>query len=143
MRNTSKTISLLVALVAILLLAPSDALAQDRAGSVANGRQIYYDQTCYGCHGFNGETDSPNLVGTNSPALSNAETFTRFLRLRADVAPLLPSTRMPNYPANEVSDTDARDLYAFIRSFRLSAPDVEDVPTLQQILESAERPYVP
>ena len=99
--------------------------------------------SCYGCHGFNGETGARNLVGTNSPVLANAEVFTRFLRMRADQAPLLPSTRMPNYPESEVSDADARDLYAFIRSFRLNAPDVEDVPTLQQILESAERPYVP
>jgi mono/diheme cytochrome c family protein len=112
-------------------------------GSAANGRQIYYDQACYGCHGFNGETGSRDLVGTNSPILANEENFVRFLRLRADVAPLLPATRMPNYPENEVSDAGARDLYAFIRSFRLNSPDVEDIPTLQQILESAERPYQP
>ena len=44
---------------------------------------------------------------------------------------------------SEIGDSDASDLYAFIRSFRLDAPDVEDVPVLQQILESAKRPYVP
>ena len=143
MKNTAQTIGCFVALLARLWLAPGDALAQDPAGSVANGRQIYYDQTCYGCHGFNGETGARDLVGTNSRVLATAEVFMRFLRLRADQAPLLPSTRMPNYPESEVSDADARDLYAFIRSFRLNAPDIEDIPTLQQILESAERPDVP
>ncbi len=112
-------------------------------GSAANGRQIFYDQTCYGCHGFNGETGARDLVGINSRILANEENFVRFLRQRESLAPLLPSTRMPNYPESEIGDADASDLYAFIRSFRLDAPDVEDVPVLQQILESAKRPYVP
>lgn len=144
MKRYRRSVSVLAALVVALLLTSGRAAAQDAAtGSVANGRQIFYDQTCYGCHGFNGETGARDLVGTNSPNLASAESFTRFLRLRADVAPLLPSTRMPNYPESEISDRDARDLYAFIRSFRLNSPDVEDVPTLQKILESAERPYEP
>ena len=112
-------------------------------GSVANGRDLYFDHTCYGCHGFNGETGSTDLVGTDSRVLSNVESFTRFLRLRADQAPLFPSTRMPNYPESALTDAEARDLYAFIRSFRLNAPDVDDVPALQSIIDSASRPYEP
>ena len=112
-------------------------------GSVANGRELYFGHTCYGCHGFNGETGSRDLVGTNSPILANETNFIRFLRLRADEAPLFPSTRMPNYPESALSDDEARDIYAYIRSFRLNAPDVEDIPTLQTIIESASRPYEP
>ena len=112
-------------------------------GSVANGRDLYFDHTCYGCHGFNGETGARDLVGTDSPVLASSESFTRFLRLRADQAPLFPSTRMPNYPESALTDTEARDIYAFVRSFRLNAPDVEDIPTLQSIIESASRPYEP
>ena len=82
-------------------------------------------------------------MGTNSPILATEENFIGFLRLRADQAPLLPSTRMPNYPANSLSDAQARDIYAYIRSFRLDSPDLEDVPALEKILESAERPYRP
>ena len=163
MKSTSKTVSLLAAIAIAALAAGIDSAAQGRGGgggnaqataastldlgpvtgSAANGRRIYYEQSCYGCHGFNGETGARDLVGTNSPVLANEENFVRYLRLRADVAPLLPSTRMPNYPESEIGNADASDLYAYIRSFRLSAPDIEDVPTLQQILESAERPYVP
>ena len=162
MKNTSKTVSLLAAIAIAAAAAALDSAAQGRGGggaaqatsaspvelgpvtgSAANGRRIYYEQSCYGCHGFNGETGARDLVGTNSPVLANEEIFVRFMRLRADVAPLLPSTRMPNYPESELGNADASDLYAFIRSFRLSAPDIEDVPTLQRILESAERPYVP
>jgi len=112
-------------------------------GSVANGRELYFEHTCYGCHGFNGETGARDLVGTNSPILANETGFIGYLRLRTDEAPLFPSTRMPNYPESALGDDEARDIYAFIRSFRLNAPDVEDIPALQTIIESASRPYEP
>jgi mono/diheme cytochrome c family protein len=112
-------------------------------GSVSNGRELYFEHTCYGCHGFNGETGARDLVGTNSPILANEENFTRFMRLRADEAPLFPSTRMPNYPESALGNDEARDIYAFIRSFRLDAPEVEDVPALRAIVEAASRPYEP
>jgi mono/diheme cytochrome c family protein len=152
MRGSLRIVMFLAASASMLAAPPERAGIQGNVaplplgpvtGSVANGRQIYYDQTCYGCHGFNGETGARDLVGTNSPILANEDNFIRFLRLRADVAPLLPSTRMPNYPASEIDDTEARDLYAYIRSFRLDAPELDDVPTLRSILESAERPYTP
>lgn len=112
-------------------------------GNVANGRELYFEHTCYGCHGYNGETGARDLVGTNSPILANEQNFITFLRLRADQAPVAPSTRMPNFPESALSDDDARDIYAYIRSFRLDAPDVEDIPTLETIIESASRPYEP
>lgn len=125
------------AMLAIALALPLGA--QD----MANGELVFYEHGCYGCHGFNGETGARDLVGTNSPLVADEQTFITFLRLRGDVAPLLPTTRMPNYPARALSDEDARDLFAFISSFRLNAPAVEDVPTLRAILESADRPYQP
>jgi hypothetical protein len=33
-----------------------------------------------------------------------------------------------------------RDIYAFIRTFRLDAPAVKDTPTLKAILDAASRP---
>ncbi len=52
----------------------------------------------------------------------------------------LPSTRMPAYPESALNDADARDIYAYIQTFELNAPDVEDIPALQVILESAGKP---
>ena len=63
-----------------------------------------------------------------------------FLRLRADQAPLLPSTRMPNFPVEAVNDAEVRDIYAYVRTFKLDAPAIADVPTLRAILEAAEKP---
>lgn len=112
-------------------------------GNASNGKKLYFAHTCYGCHGFNGETGARDLVGRNSPILANEETFVLYLRQRADQAPILPSTSMPNFSEASLPDKDAKDIYAFIRSFRLNAPKIEDVATLRKILESAEKPYKP
>jgi len=117
--------------------------AQDRAGDAVRGEQLYYDHGCYGCHGYNGETGARDLVATGSPIIADEETFITFLRLRADQAPLLPSTRMPNYPESALSDVGARDIFAFVATFELDAPDVEDIPAFRAILDSASRAYEP
>ncbi len=115
------------------------AIANAQDGDAARGKELYYAHGCYGCHGYNGETGARDLVGTNSPLIANADTFVLFLRLRADYAPLLPSTRMPAYPESALNDADARDIYAYVSGFELNAPEVEDIPALQAILESAGR----
>ena len=42
-----------------------------------------------------------------------------------------------------MSDNLAKDIYAYIRTFRSSAPDLKDIPALNQIIKSAARPYQP
>ena len=125
-------------IAAILLLTLGTVYAQD--DSATRGKQLYYDHACYGCHGYNGETGVKDLVGTNSPLIANVDTFLIFLRLRADYLPMPPSTQMPAYPESALSDADARDIYAFISTFELNAPDVADIPALGAILESAGQP---
>lgn len=144
MSKSSRWMVRLAALAAFALTAVANLYAQNRsapAGDAARGKQLYYDHGCYGCHGFNGETGVRDLVATNSPIIADVVTFTTFLRLRADAAPLLPSTRMPNYPESALSDAEARDIYTYVATFELDAPDVEDIPTFEAILESASRPY--
>ena len=137
----------LAAGIALLSLAAAlTAVAQDgrtRSGDPAIGKALYYEHGCYGCHGFNGETGVPDLVATNSPIIADEDTFITYLRLRADQAPVLPSTRMPNYPEETLSDEQARHLFAYVASFELDAPEIEDVPVFRQIIESASRPYTP
>jgi mono/diheme cytochrome c family protein len=108
-------------------------------GDAARGEELFHAHGCYGCHGFNGKTGARDLVGTNSPLVADIDAFLLFLRLRADYLPPLPSTRMPAYPESALNDADARDIYAYIETFELDAPDVEDVPALQAILDSAGR----
>lgn len=129
-------------LLAMLLFLAGVAQAAEpsAAGDATRGKTLFHAHGCYGCHGFNGETGARDLVGTNSPLVADLATFRQFLRQRADQAPVLPSTRMPNYPAAALSDRDVADIYAFVRTFRLDAPPVQDVPTLKAILDAASRP---
>ena len=107
----------------------------------AHGKHAYFSHGCYGCHGFGGETGARRLVG--SGILANPEAFIAYLRARADLRPLLPSTRMPSFPASALSDVEALDLYAYVRSFVLHAPDPQGIAAFQKILGSAQRTYKP
>lgn len=125
---------------ALTLLTPA-AGKTPRPADAARGKRLYYQHGCYGCHGFNGETGVRRLVG--SPILVQPETFIAYLRLRADQQPLVPSTRMPSFPARSLSDADALDIYAYVRSFVLHAPDPKGIRAFQKILESAQGTYKP
>lgn len=127
----------LVALIGFLTM--SVVLAQE-PGNAERGKQLYYEHACYGCHGYNGETGARDLVGTGSPLVENLDAFLTYLRARGEFAPLFPTTRMPSYSEDTLSDADARDIFAYIQTFELDAPDVDDIPAFQAILESAGSP---
>jgi mono/diheme cytochrome c family protein len=111
-------------------------------GSAAAGKQLYFGYTCYGCHGYNGETGRA-FVGNWSSNLASEENFIRFLRGRANVAPATPSTSMPNFAESTMTDKQAKDIYAYIRTFKSNAPELKDIPALNAIINSASRPYKP
>src|ERR1700761_585875 len=134
-----KRTTMILAIAAVLPALAGAASAQD----AAKGKQFYYNNTCYGCHGFNGQTGARNLVGTNSPILATPEAFLTFLRGRSSVQPMTPSTGMPSFPASAISDAQARDIYAYIKTFKLDAPEVKDIPLFTAIQASAAAPYKP
>ena len=107
------------------------------SGNAAAGKGLYYSFGCYACHGYNGETGARAFVGRWGN-LSTEQAFLTFLRGRANVAPLVPSTSMPNFGENSMSDKQAKDIYAYIRTFKSSAPPLKDIPTLNAIVESAK-----
>ena len=112
-------------------------------GNGVNGKKLYEAYSCYACHGYNGETGRA-FVGNWSANLATESSFITFLRGRANVAPVQPSTSMPNFSANTLSDAQAKDIYAYIRTFRSHAPaDVEDIPVFNQILGAARQPAKP
>lgn len=112
-------------------------------GNATNGKKLYYDYSCYGCHGFNGETGARPFVPNWTPMLATEGSFTTFLRGRAELSPATPSTAMPNYSVQSLSDAQARDIYAFIRTFKGTQPTTEQIPTFAEILKAAQRPYKP
>jgi mono/diheme cytochrome c family protein len=121
----------------------AQAPAGPTAGTAANGKKLYEAYSCYACHGFNGETGARPLVPNRTANLATEASFITFLRARANVAPVQPSTSMPNYSADTLSDAQAKDIYAYIRTFKSNAPPVDQIPLLKQILTDAQKPYKP
>ena len=112
-------------------------------GSAVRGKKTYYDYSCYACHGVNGETGARTFVPNWPANLATESTFTAFLRGRANLAPEEPSAAMPNYDAKTLSDAQAKDIYAYIRTFRFTTPPVDQIPTMNAILQQAQKPYRP
>ena len=67
------------------------------------------------------------------------ERFLGFLRGRANVAPVPPSTSMPNFGESSLPDKQAKDIYAYIRTFKSTAPELKDIPTLNAIVDAAKQ----
>jgi mono/diheme cytochrome c family protein len=106
-------------------------------GNAANGKKLYFSYGCYACHGYNGETGARAFVG-NWGNLGTEQAFLRFLRGRANVTPLIPSTSMPNFGETSLPDDRAKDIYAWIRTFKSTAPDANTVPTLNAFVAAAK-----
>ncbi len=95
-------------------------------GDVENGKALFKDYTCFGCHGYTGETGlGPRL---NPPRL-NQERFIAYLR-----NPPNPR-RMPPYQQADVSNQKLADIYAFLESLPSGSPDAESIPVLSEILK--------
>src|SRR5436853_6381951 len=126
-----KLVSKLVVLIIVIAVAGMPAQAQRGntqqptspvTGNSGNGKALYYSYSCYACHGYNGETGRA-FVGNWSSNLASEENFIRFLRGRANVAPLPPSTSMPDFDENTICDKQATEIYAYIWSLKTTAPD--------------------
>ena len=107
-------------------------------GNAASGKALYYTYGCYACHSYNGETGARPFVGRWGH-LATEESFLTFLRGRANVAPVAPTTSMPNFSEGVMSDQKAKDIYAYIRTFKSSAPEWKDIPALNAIVEAAKQ----
>jgi len=150
-KNTIARISLLVLLVPVMLMAQGRGGAPQGnpnpptspvTGNTTNGKALFFNYSCYACHGYDGETGRA-FVGNWSNNLATEENFIKFLRGRANVAPATPSTSMPNFAENTLSDKQAKDIYAYIRMFKSNAPPLQNIQTLNEIVKSASRPYKP
>jgi mono/diheme cytochrome c family protein len=108
-------------------------------GSSSNGKALYFSFGCYACHGYNGETGARAFVG-HWGNLSTEQSFLTFLRGRANVAPVTPSTSMPNFSQNSMPDAQAKDIYAYIRTFKSTAPpNLKDAAALNAIVDAAKK----
>jgi mono/diheme cytochrome c family protein len=132
-------------LIPLYVLLTLTAVAQNNpaptspvSGNAASGKALYYSYGCYACHGYNGETGARPFVGRWGN-LATEQGFITFLRGRANVAPIVPITSMPNFGEAAMPDKKAKDIYAYIRTFKSSAPPLKDIPTLNAIVDAAKQ----
>jgi mono/diheme cytochrome c family protein len=114
--------SLIAATFAVLGFGAA-ALAQNAgSGDAANGKRVYLADGCFECHGRVGQGGAMNYP---APALAQMEmpieSFMAFLRNGPN--------DMPAYSASVLSDKEAADIYAFLRSLPGRKP-VKDFPLL-------------
>jgi mono/diheme cytochrome c family protein len=120
-----KGVALLAAVGLSVVAGDRPAWPQDgEAGDVTNGKHVYMAVGCFACHGRVGQGGAyaypaPPLAQLEMPV----EAFQAFLR----DAP----NDMPSYPVSVLSDTDAADVLAFLRSLPGRKP-VRDFPLLNQ-----------
>jgi mono/diheme cytochrome c family protein len=155
-RNFQATVSFVAVSLVCLMVSTAGLNAQGRGGGAAapannpppaspvtgdpaNGKALFFAYSCYACHGYNGETGARRFVGTWGH-LATEQEFITFLRARANVAPENKSTSMPNFAENTMSDKQAKDIYAHIRTFKSTAPELKDIPTLNAIIDAASKP---
>ena len=113
-----------------LVLAAGGAHAEQNPGALEgdaeNGKVLFKEYTCFGCHGYTGETGFATRL--NPPRMPQGR-FITYLR-----NPTRPK-QMPPYQQAEVSDQKLADIYAFLQSLPSGSPEAESIPELQAILE--------
>lgn len=112
-----------MALIAVLAGSIMAARADDApSGDPVNGKRIYLADGCFECHGRAGQG---GMLSYQTPALAQTalpvESFIAFLR----EAP----NDMPSFSAEVLSDKDAADIHAFLRTLPGRRP-ANEIPQL-------------
>jgi mono/diheme cytochrome c family protein len=124
MRRLFELTAAVSVIAAIGFFAPSARADEPPAGNAENGKRIFVADGCFMCHGRAGQGGAFNYP---APALAQiempVESFQAFLRE--------PPNDMPAYSTAVLSDQDAADIHAFLRSLPGRKP-VKDIPLLNQ-----------
>jgi len=91
------------------------------AGNPQNGKDLYLKFSCYACHGYDGHGGAgARLV----PMRMNQAGFGLYIK---------NPRQMPPYTAKVLSDAQAADLWAYIKSMPES-PAADNIPLLSRII---------
>ena len=111
------------ATVTVLLLLNSAAprTQAPAAGDAPRGKTLFLAYSCYACHGYDGHGGAgARLV----PLALTAPRFTAYIR---------NPRRMPPYTDKVLTDAQAADLFAYIKSLPAS-PSPDQIPLLNRII---------
>jgi mono/diheme cytochrome c family protein len=115
---------ILVTVATAALAAAGIAVAQTAAGDTGNGKRVFLADGCFECHGRVGQGGAMNYP---APAIAQLE-----MPVESFVAFLRDAPRdMPAYSVGVLSDKDAADIYAYLRSLPGRKP-AKDFPLLNQ-----------
>ena len=111
---------------AVLAAAPFAGAQQpgELAGDADRGRQAYTSEyKCYACHGFDAQTGERRLL----PMRFTQEGFITFVQNS-------PLPQMPAY--QDVPAQALADVYAYIGTLPVDAPEIDEVPLLEALREA-------
>jgi mono/diheme cytochrome c family protein len=112
-----------VAVVGFLVVsaaASNQAQTAPASGNAQQGKELYVKYSCYACHGYEGHTGGTRLV----PMRMNLAAFSAYIK---------NPRQMPPYTAKVLSEAQAADLWAFIKSIPES-PAADKIPLLSRII---------
>ncbi|HEX6997925.1 MAG TPA: c-type cytochrome [Gammaproteobacteria bacterium] len=122
-RSTTTARAALAALAACALPAAAQAPGE-LVGDPARGERYFTTEyKCYACHGFDAQTGERRLV----PMRYTQEGFIAFVQR----SPLPQMPAFPDMPAQALAD-----VYAYIQSIPVDAPELDDVPLLEEIRDA-------
>ena len=107
-----------LALVSLGPGAEAQTRGADAEGNTVLGKELYLKNFCWSCHGYagTGAATGPRLAQTQF----TSEGFTAFLRNPG---------RMPPFRVEVLTDSEASDIFAYVRTFP-PPPPLEDIPLL-------------
>jgi mono/diheme cytochrome c family protein len=125
MRNRTYSRLPVVLTLAGAILGPAALVAQQSevVGNAARGEPLFADTyNCYACHGFDAQTGERRLL----PMRYTQQAFIIFVQ----------NSPLPNMPAfPDVPAQDLADIYAYIQSIPVDAPEVDSLPLLRDLRE--------
>ena len=92
------------------------------AGNAANGKKLFARDGCWECHGYVGQGSRDGVRIAETPL--TAAQFTSYIRR--------PAGAMPAYIEKVLSDAEAADLWAYVRSLK-GPTAAKDVPLLTEL----------
>ncbi|HJZ71055.1 MAG TPA: cytochrome c [Vicinamibacterales bacterium] len=100
------------------------ATAQEApTGHAQQGKELYLKYSCYACHGYDGHGGAGARI---VPLPLTLTRFTAFVR---------SPRRMPPYSEKVLTDAQAADLFAYIKSLPAS-PSADQIPLLKRIMDA-------
>jgi mono/diheme cytochrome c family protein len=107
----------------VALLTPILTAQTAPAGDANRGKELFLKYSCYACHGYDGHGGAgARLV----PLAMTPARFTSYVR---------NPRRMPPYTDKVLSDAQAADLFAYIKSLPAS-PSADQIALLKRIMDA-------